>query len=155
MKILTRFALMLLAILYMAFIWIQSSYFDPESLSGLSSHISFEVILFLGIVLELSHLIEFGVLYVLFIMVFLSFGKLTYPKELLGIMLALFYGIMDEIHQLYVPFRSASFVDLIKDTIGILVFWWLIHRNYYRKPLSRFSRAMRKVTQINDSGNGL
>ncbi|WP_079505351.1 VanZ family protein [Mesobacillus jeotgali] len=154
MKLLTRLTLTLLPIFYMAFIWIQSSYFDPESLSTLSTEISFKVILILGIVLELAHLFEFGVLYLLFIMAFLSYGRLTYFKELLGVLFAFSYGFIDEIHQMYIPFRSASILDLVKNTIGIVVFWWLIHRNYFRRPYSKLTQVMRKVTQITEAGNG-
>lgn len=154
MKLLTRFVVTLLPIFYMAFIWIQSRYFDPESLSALSSRIPFEIILFLGIILELSHLFEFGVLYFLIIIAFLSYGRLTYFKEFLGVLLAFSYGFVDELHQMYVPYRSASMVDLVKNTIGIVVFWWLIHRNYFKRPHSKLRRAMNKVTQINEAGNG-
>jgi polysaccharide biosynthesis protein VpsQ len=152
MKLLTRFVLTLLPIVYMAFIWLQSSYFDPESLSTLSSQIPFEMILFLGIILELSHLFEFGVLYFLFIMAFLSYGRLTYFKNFLGVLLAFSYGFVDELHQMYVPYRSASIGDLVKNTIGIVVFWWLIHRNYFTRPNSKLRRTMNKVTQNNRSG---
>lgn len=154
MKLLARFALTLLPIFYMAFIWIQSSYFDPESLSAISSQIRFEIILFIGILLELSHLFEFGVLYFLIIMAFLSYGRLTYFKEFLGILLAFSYGFLDEIHQMYVPYRSASLVDLMKNTFGIVVFWWLIHRNYFKRPHSKLTRVMNKVKQITEAGNG-
>lgn len=155
MKLLTRLVLTLIPILYMVFIWIQSSYFDPESLSGLSSQISFEVILFLGIFLELSHLFEFGILYFFIIMAFLSFGKLTFFKEIIAILLAFSYGVVDEIHQMYVPYRSASILDLVKNTIGIMVFWWIIHRDYFKRTHSKFSRAMRRVTEIKESGKEL
>ncbi|MBT2686225.1 VanZ family protein [Bacillus sp. ISL-37] len=152
MKLLTRFVLTLLPIVYMAFIWLQSSYFDPESLSTLSSQIPFEMILFLGIILELSHLFEFGVLYFLFIMAFLSYGRLTYFKSFLGVLLAFLYGFVDELHQMYVPYRSASIVDLVKNTIGIVIFWGLIHTNYYTRPHSKLRRAMNKITQNTRSG---
>ena len=154
MKILTRSVLTLLPIVYMAFIWLQSSYFNPESLSGLSSKISFELILFLGLVLELSHLFELGVLYFLIIMAMISFGRLTYFKEFLGVSLAFAYGFVDEIHQMYVPFRSASFIDLVKNTIGIVVFWWFLHQNYFNRPYAKLTRAMKRVTQISETGNG-
>jgi polysaccharide biosynthesis protein VpsQ len=154
MKLFTRFVLTLLPILYMSLIWIQSSYFDPESLSSLSSQISLEVILLLGIVLELSHLFEFGVLYFFIIFTFLSFGKLTYFKEIIAIMLAFSYGVVDEIHQWFIPYRSTSIVDLVKNTIGIFVFWWIMHRKYFKRPYSKVTRAMKKVTQISETGNG-
>lgn len=38
----------------------------------------------------------------------------------LGIIIAVLYGISDEIHQLFVPGRSCSFSDILIDLIGIL-----------------------------------
>lgn len=135
-----------LTISYMAFIWIQSSYFDPESLVGFSSSLSKSIFLLLGATLEFAHLFQFGLLYLCIVMVFLSFGRLRTWQEVIAAVIALAYGIVDEIHQLYVPFRSFSVVDLVKDAIGIIVFWWIVHRNYFYKGDSKISRWLRKVT---------
>ncbi|WHX41434.1 VanZ family protein [Mesobacillus sp. AQ2] len=138
----------LLTICYMAFIWIQSSYFDPESLVGISSSLSRSVFLLIGAALELAHLFQFGLLYLCIILVFLSLGRLRTWQEVTAAVIALGYGIVDEIHQLYVPFRSFSLGDIVKDIIGIFVFWWLVHRNYYFKKSSKFGRWLRNVTSI-------
>ena len=45
------------------------------------------------------------------------------------IVISLIYAISDELHQLYVPLRSASMFDVCTDTLGILlagVFLWKI-----------------------------
>lgn len=151
---LSRSLIAMLPIIYMSLIWIQSSYFNLESLSTLSSQISLQVILFFGIILELAHLFEFGILYLLFIFVFLAFGRLTHWKEVLAVTLAITYGVIDEVHQMYVPYRSASVVDLVKNTVGIVVVYWIIHKHYFVKTQSGLARAMRRVTQTFISGNG-
>ena len=106
--ILKRLFFILLTIGYMAFIWIQSSYFDPESLVGFSSSLSQSVFLLIGAALEFAHLFQFGLLYLCIVIVFLSFGRLRPWQEVIAAVIALSYGIADEIHQLYVPFRSFS-----------------------------------------------
>jgi polysaccharide biosynthesis protein VpsQ len=129
----------------MTFIWIQSSHFNPENLAGLSNIISVPIIVFLGLGLELAHLFQFGLLYLCIIIVFISFGKMKSWHEITAAIIALGYGILDEIHQLHVPFRSFSVGDLVKDTIGILVFWWVTHRSYYNNKTSRIGNWLRSI----------
>lgn len=47
------------------------------------------------------------------------------PKKrkfiLIGIVLAVFYALSDELHQLFVPGRACTFSDFIIDSLGILV----------------------------------
>jgi polysaccharide biosynthesis protein VpsQ len=144
--ILKRLFFIFLTIGYMAFIWIQSSYFNPESLVGFSSSLSKSVFLIIGASLEFAHLFQFGLLYLCIVIVFLSFGRLRTWQEVTAAVMALAYGIIDEIHQLYVPFRSFSIVDLLKDTIGIVVFWWVVHRSYFYKKSSKIGRCLRSIT---------
>ncbi|MCM3573755.1 VanZ family protein [Mesobacillus subterraneus] len=129
----------------MAFIWIQSSYFDPESLVGFTSSLSQSFFLIIGAGLEFAHLFQFGLLYLCIVIVFLSFGRLRTWQEIIAVIISLGYGILDEIHQLYVPFRSFSIGDLFKDTIGIIVFWWVVHRGYFYKESSRIGRWLRSI----------
>lgn len=130
----------------MSFIWIQSSYFDPESLAGFSSSLNPYVFLFFGVSLELAHLFQFGLLYLCLVIAFLSFGRLRTWLEVTAVIIALGYGIVDEIHQLYVPFRSFSVGDLLKDTIGVVVIWWVVHRSYFYKKSSKLGRWLKSVT---------
>jgi polysaccharide biosynthesis protein VpsQ len=143
-----RTILILLPLSYMALIWLQTSFFDPESVSNLSSLISKQIILLIGITLELTHLIMFGLLYLLIIMVFLGFGELSKWKEYTAIIISFLYGVVDEIHQIAVPFRSASFVDLVKNTLGIIFIWWIVRKNYFRNENSMLGRLLRKITKV-------
>jgi len=146
--LLKRVFLLLLLFTYMAFIWIQSSHFNPEAVGvALSERMSMELVLLLGMGFELAHLFEFGVLYLLIIIVFLSFGELTKWMEGIAFSVAFFYGVMDELHQMYVPYRSASIMDLIKNTIGIIAAWWIIQKYYIQNQNAWFGRTLRKITQ--------
>ncbi len=40
---------------------------------------------------------------------------------LITIILAILYGISDEVHQIFVPFRYFSFLDILTNSLGILV----------------------------------
>jgi polysaccharide biosynthesis protein VpsQ len=140
-----RLFFLILTISYMVFIWIQSSYCNPESLVGFSSSISQSVFLLIGAALEFAHLFQFGLLYLCLMIVFLSFGRLRKWQEVTAAVIALSYGIADEIHQFFVPFRSFSIGDLLKDTIGIIVFWWVVHQSYYNKKSSKLGRLLRSV----------
>jgi polysaccharide biosynthesis protein VpsQ len=144
--ILKRLFFIFLTISYMAFIWIQSSYFDPESLVGFSSSLNKSVFILIGASLELAHLFQFGLLYLCIVIVFLSFGRLRTWQEVTAAIIALAYGLVDEIHQLYVPFRSFSIADLLKDTIGIFVFCWVVHRSYFYKKDSKIGNWLRSLT---------
>ncbi|MFC0476018.1 VanZ family protein [Robertmurraya beringensis] len=147
-----RLLLLVIPILYMALIWIQTSNFDPESVYMLSTQIDMSILLLIGAGLELAHLFEFGLLYLFLIMVFLIFGKLSYKKEMLAAVLAMGYGVIDELHQYFIPFRSFSLVDLLKNCIGVWSLWYLVHMKYMNKR-SRFGSLLRKITYKKDSND--
>ncbi|WP_423409249.1 VanZ family protein [Heyndrickxia sp. MSNUG] len=146
--ILRKLFFIFLTIGYLSLIWLQSSHFDPESLSPISSAINKTVYLLVGASLELAHIFEFGILYLCIILVFLSFGTLRRWQEVIAVTIALSYGLVDEIHQLYIPFRSFSLIDLLKDGIGVFVFWWVINRSYYYKRNSRVGQWLRSVNKV-------
>ncbi|WHY61110.1 VanZ family protein [Cytobacillus firmus] len=145
--VIIRCFLLILPFLYMGFIWLQSSHFNLESVSALSSLLDMRVILLIGILLELAHFFEFGLFYLLLIMSFLTLGKLNNTKEILAASLALAYGLIDEIHQIYVPFRSFSYFDLFKNCIGVWVVSYIVHRCYFIRKNSRFGAVLRKITK--------
>ena len=146
--IIVRLFLRILPIVYMMLIWIQSSYFDPESIYILFSKIRIEILLIAGIGFELFHFFQFGILYLLFTLACLSFGKFTKGMELVLIIISLCYGLIDEIHQMYVPFRSFSINDLFKDGIGVLVVSLIIHRSYFSKKKSKLGMLLRGIESI-------
>jgi polysaccharide biosynthesis protein VpsQ len=146
MILIGRYIITIIPFVYMYLIWQQTSNFDPESVSDLSKVLNPYVILSIGAVLELGHLFEFGILYFILIMAFLAYGHLKKWKEAVILIISLSYGLIDEIHQLYVPFRSFSIMDLIKNTIGIIVIAILIHKNYFTSKETRFGLFLRNGT---------
>lgn len=79
----------------------------------------------LGLLLERkgAHLVEYAVLFLLSLQVF----SLWFPQETLRRIVAiafawsLAYGVLDELHQFFTPFRGATFRDVLIDCIGILL----------------------------------
>ncbi|WP_391557546.1 VanZ family protein [Robertmurraya sp.] len=140
-----RLLLLVIPFVYMALIWLQTSNFDPESVYMLSTQIDMSILLLIGAGLELAHLFEFGLLYLFLVMAFLIFGKLSYKKEMFAVVLAIGYGFVDELHQYYIPFRSFSLVDLLKNCIGVWALWYVVHKKYMNIR-SRFGSLLRKIT---------
>jgi polysaccharide biosynthesis protein VpsQ len=137
-KVLIRSTLTILPFIYMWLIWLQSSHFNPESLYEFSYRIDERILLMIGMILEFGHLFEFGILYFLLIIMILSNGNLNRQKEFFCFIIAAIYGLIDEIHQIYVPYRSFSLLDLLKNIIGVIVIWYLIYRSYFVKRNSTF-----------------
>lgn len=76
---------------------------------------------------------HFGVflLFNLFLMICLSKGN-DNDGIYLAVLFSLFYAVLDEVHQLFVPNRAADVFDLFIDSIGILfsyLFYFRIGRN--------------------------
>lgn len=140
-----RMLLLVIPIVYIALIWIQTSNFDPESVYMLSTQIDMDILLLIGAGLELAHLFEFGLLYLLLVMAFLVFGKLSYKKELFAVVIAFGYGVVDELHQYYIPFRSFSLVDLMKNGIGVWALWYFTRKKYHNSK-SRFGNLLKRIT---------
>lgn len=67
----------------------------------------------------------------LFLLISLTKGKPNKPIIIMGIILAIIYGISDEIHQLFVPGRFASIKDIIINSFGILL-TSLAYSNYIK-----------------------
>ncbi|WP_078545783.1 VanZ family protein [Litchfieldia alkalitelluris] len=134
----------LVPIIYMSWIWLQSAKFNPSSIEHVFYDLDFKVILLIGGTLEFAHLIEFGILYVFLIVAFLTLGPLTKKKEVAALIIAITYSFIDEIHQYYVPYRSFSQIDMVKNLIGIWFFWWLVRRTYYNRnsKLGAFFRGI-------------
>ncbi|MGG7620250.1 VanZ family protein [Bacillus coreaensis] len=149
-----RLLLLVIPIVYMALIWIQTSNFDPESVYMLSTQIDMNILLLIGAGLELAHLFEFGILYLFLVMAFLVFGKLSYKKELFAVVIAFGYGVVDELHQYYIPFRSFSLVDLMKNGIGVWALWYFTRKKYH-KSQSRFGNLLKRITHTQENHHNI
>ena len=104
-------------ILYCLFVYIQSDYPSPESLP------SFELSD------KLYHLAGYAVMGVLFYRAYqtLPFKDNIHLLVLFSIISTSLYGISDEIHQYYVPFRDAEILDALANFLGALCGVCLYH----------------------------
>ena len=105
-------------IAYCVVIYIQSSYPSPESLP------SFE---FSD---KLFHFSAYAVLGILF---YRAYQTLPIKHNfqlivLMSMISASLYGVSDEIHQSFVPYRDGSFSDVIADFLGAVSGVYLYHR---------------------------
>ncbi len=66
------------------------------------------------------HAIEYSILGFLLCRAF-SNSKYQSKALLLSIILSIFYGATDEIHQMFVPFRTATLLDLSADSLGSMI----------------------------------
>jgi len=57
----------------------------------------------------------------LFLLISLTKGKPTKNLIIIGILLAIIYGISDEIHQNFVPGRQSALKDILVNSIGIFI----------------------------------
>jgi VanZ family protein len=98
-----------------------------------------------GWVKESMHLVEFAILYVLLVLALLTVRGLTPRLNLACILFASLYGLSDEIHQYFVPARSATLIDLVKDVIGVLVASWMTTSAYQKKRFQGLGRLLRRI----------
>ncbi|WP_274388761.1 VanZ family protein [Paenibacillus antri] len=108
-------------------------------------HLSRYTLLSLGVLFEAAHLFQFGILYAALVVAALTFGPLTKRGEAFALLLSALYALLDEAHQYFVPFRSATLTDLAKDVVGVAVVWWAIRRSY-RSQRSKLGQALRKCS---------
>ncbi|MGM0853861.1 MAG: VanZ family protein [Bacillota bacterium] len=137
MKKLLTYMLTAAPFLYMILIWIMSSNPDDAVIRFPDNQLD-------RFIKESLHLIEFGILYGLFVVALLAHGKLRFTWNFTVALIAIFYGFVDEIHQSFVPYRSATLIDAAKDLIGVTVLFWIVNRTYFKKPDHPLTRKMRK-----------
>lgn len=122
-----RVILTLLPLFYMIAIWVMSSLPDNVILDLPSSKVD-------HFIKEALHLVEFAILYMLIVAALAANHKLTPRFSLIAALVACLYGVTDEIHQSFVPYRSAELIDVAKDFIGVLAAYFHVKYHYfYRK----------------------
>lgn len=139
---------LLLVIIWMAVIFIMSSFDSTESsnqsnfivdiISNILNINNIEIISF--IIRKLAHFTEYLILGILISNLIHSYNKKTY----ISIIICILYAISDEIHQLFVTGRSCQILDIIIDSIGsILGIYLLIFiKNIIWKNYKKFSRII-------------
>ncbi|MEW6380791.1 MAG: VanZ family protein [bacterium] len=88
---------------------------------------------------KLCHCLEFAVLGYLLMRALIHGGYSRIPQNaslLLAIVIAVLFGLTDEIHQVFVPLRQSDMFDLLADGLGatlgawgaLLINWFIIRR---------------------------
>ena len=95
-------------ILYCLFIYIQSANPSPEQIPSFP------------FVDKVLHFVAYGIMGILFYRAYqtLRIKNNIQMLMLLSVVSASLYGISDEIHQSFVPFREAEIADVIADMLG-------------------------------------
>ena len=121
-------------ILYCLFIYIQSAHPSPEQIPSIP---------FIDKVL---HCAAYGIMGILFYRACqtLRIKDNIHMLILISVVSASLYGISDEIHQSFVPFREAEVADVIADIIGAFSGVYLYQ---YSKNVKRLS-SNRSVTRM-------
>ena len=132
-----------LPIMYMMAIWVMSSMSSDAIVELPDSQWD-------AFIKESLHLVEFGILYILLALALLTMRGLSAKTNGVLILISSLYGLTDEIHQFFVPYRSATVIDLVKDIIGVLVASWILYGAYQKKRFPRLGRLLRKWEE---SGN--
>lgn len=72
---------------------------------------------------KLLHLVEYAVLALLCYRAFrwAAGPRVAHGAVILAIVAASFYGMTDEVHQAFVPFRESSWLDWVADTAGAVI----------------------------------
>ncbi|MHB1126539.1 MAG: VanZ family protein [Bacillota bacterium] len=134
MKNAKRLVISSLPLIYMGLIWYLSSYpADAVINTGLSFDLGLK---------EFLHLVEFAGLYVLLVLVLLTWDRMNEKSSIIIALIAIAYGFVDETHQYFVPNRSATIIDLVKNIIGVTTAWYVIKRSYFDKDNSKIKALL-------------
>lgn len=77
------------------------------------------------IIKKTAHILEYGILFFLLVR-----AQAEKPNWLLAFLFCVFYGMTDEYHQSFVPGRTATIRDIGFDTLGALLSFLKLRKNY-------------------------
>lgn len=136
MKFFVKWFLRLIPFAYMILIWTLSSMPDNAVVELPDSTVD-------SVVKESLHLVEFAILYLLLVGAILTTGRFSFQLSLICGVIAASYGLLDEIHQSFVPARSATLIDFVKDVTGVVVASYFVMRAYRKHGFERFMGYLR------------
>lgn len=138
MKKLITIALWFLPLVYMIVIWILSSLPTNTIIELPDTYWD-------RVWKESMHLIEFAILYILFIIALLFSGQLTLRTSMLVAIISAAYGVADEIHQSFYAYRSASLIDVLKDWLGVFAAWAHVRYHYFHRKKSILNKIQKEL----------
>lgn len=93
---------------------------------------------------KVLHAVEYAVLGALCYRAIRGSGHDSWKQRAMpvAILLASLYGVSDEVHQAFVPFRNSSWLDWLADTIGAALGVTALHRAWSLRPVSSIPEAL-------------
>lgn len=119
---------------YAGLIFYLSSQPHPETHVPFVTHISDKVL----------HAVEYAVLGALCYRAIRGSGNESWKQQAIpaAVLLASLYGVSDEVHQAFVPFRESSWLDWLADTVGATLGVTAMHRMSNLKPADSIPEAL-------------
>ena len=119
---------------YAGLIFYLSAQPHPETHLPFVTHVSDKVL----------HVIEYAVLGALCYRAIRGSGHDSWRQQAIpaAILLASLYGVSDEVHQAFVPFRESSWLDWLADTAGASLGVTAMHRVLSLKPVSSIPEVL-------------
>jgi VanZ family protein len=101
---------------------------------------------------RLAHLSEYAILAALWLRAFVRGRNLT-PRNagLLALAISVAWALLDELHQSFVPSRSASIADVLVDTLGALVALTVAHVGW-RQAVDRTTATLLWIALVGGAG---
>lgn len=92
---------------------------------------------------KVLHAVEYAILGALCYRAFRGSGYHSWRQHaiLAAILLASLYGMSDEVHQAFVPFRNSSWLDWLADTVGASFGVAAMHRVLSLRPMGSIPEA--------------
>ena len=120
---------------YAGLIFYLSAQSHPEEHVPFVTHFSDKVL----------HAIEYAVLGALCYRALCGSGQTVWRQQAIpaAILLASLYGLSDEVHQAFVPFRDANWLDWVADTVGAAIGVTVMHRVLSLRPVGSIPEVLR------------
>ncbi|MBH0201420.1 MAG: VanZ family protein [Nitrospira sp.] len=119
---------------YAGLIFYLSAQSHPEDHMPFVTHFSDKVL----------HAVEYAVLGALCYRALRGSGNDAWRQQavLAAILLASLYGVSDEVHQSFIPFRESSWLDWLADTVGAALGVTAMHRVLSLRPVRSIQDAL-------------
>jgi len=78
---------------------------------------------------KLLHMLEYAILSLFFYRALRDTVHESFARyvSVMAIGACIFYGILDEYHQSFVPFRTSDPLDVVADAVGATLMQWILH----------------------------
>lgn len=93
---------------------------------------------------KVLHAVEYAVLGALCYRAIRGSGSDSWSRQAIpaAVLLTSLYGLSDEVHQAFVPFRESSWLDWLADTVGAAIGVLAMHRIMNLRPVSSIPEVL-------------